>query len=205
MKPIDGSSRFVAYSPFEPAKGSAEGEYALNVAVTYEDPFAGAWASDLCERVARLVGSKSLARHFWRMEDLTHPQVFPEAIQAAAEADIIIVSVYATEELPLDLYAWIDAWLPRRLQENGVLVALIGAAEAADGKPSHAHEYLRAVARRGRLDFLPQHRLLPKEALRLGSMNENGIQERAYTTAKVLSHALHAGSAPLSSGWGIDE
>jgi hypothetical protein len=66
-----------------------------------------------------------------------------------------MVSVYAADELPLDLYVWVQAWLPRRLSWAGVLAALIGVVEPPDAHFVRTREYLQAVASRARLDFSP--------------------------------------------------
>jgi hypothetical protein len=72
-----------------------------------------------------------------------------------------MISVYAADELPLQLYVWIDAWLPRRLSRAGALTAVIGVAEPLDSQSVRTHEYLQAVARRAQLDFIPQERKRP--------------------------------------------
>jgi len=78
-----------------------------------------------------------------------------DAVRAALVADLIVVSVHAADELPLGLYVWIDAWLPRRTSREGALTALIGADEPQDPQSSRTREYLQAVARKAQLDFIP--------------------------------------------------
>ena len=67
-----------------------------------------------------------------------------------------VVSVYAADELPLDLYVWINAWLPRRRNaREGAFTELIGADNPQDSQSVRSHDYLHAVARKARLDFIP--------------------------------------------------
>jgi hypothetical protein len=72
-----------------------------------------------------------------------------------------MVSVRATDALPLVLHEWIEAWLPLRLQLPGALVALIGVAEKPGAGFSRIGHYLRDVARRGQMDFLSHEHELP--------------------------------------------
>ena len=113
-------------------------------------------------------------------------------------ADVIVVSVYAADALPLEVYAWINAWLPRRNSRMGVLKALIGVAETQDSKSVHTREYFQDVARQGELDFLPQERLRPFiSAMKL-------ITERASPPVQTL---LDLCDLPYRaySHWGLNE
>jgi hypothetical protein len=67
-----------------------------------------------------------------------------------------MVSVYVAEELPLNLYVWITAWLPRRPARTGAMTAWVGAAESQDSQTRRSIKYLQAVARRAQLEFVPQ-------------------------------------------------
>jgi len=62
---------------------------------------------------------------------------------------VIVVSVYAADDLPLDLYVWFDLWLPRRPVHGGALTALVGVTEPLDSQSARTFEYLHAVARKG--------------------------------------------------------
>lgn len=140
---------------------SEEAEHALNVAVAYQNPLTGKWAEDACKRVAQLVGMKYIHSAAWEISDLTRPENLCDAVRFATLADVIVVSVCASEELPPDLYAWIDAWLPRRHRRAGALVALIGVSEQSCPWFSRTLDYLQAVAHSGHLDFLPRECKLP--------------------------------------------
>jgi len=85
-----------------------------------------------------------------------------DSVRAAAEADVLVVSVRDTGELSISLYAWIDTWLPLRAGRAGALVALLGVPPRPDAQSGRAHAYLEAVARRTGLDFLPRERKLPE-------------------------------------------
>jgi hypothetical protein len=181
---------------------AAQGEYALRVAMVYEDPPSHRWGAQVCERVTRLVGQECFFSTAWPISELGEPHKFPEAVQAAAKADVIVVSVRASEGLPLDLYVWIDAWLPRRTQGMGALVALIGVPGCTDADSAAALDYLKAVAHKGNLDFLPQERKLPAEPPEV--IRVDSLAERATTTTQVLNDILRDSHGAFR-GYGINE
>jgi len=54
-----------------------------------------------------------------RIDELENSRVFAKAGQAAAEADVLVVSVRDAGEWPAILHVWIDSWLPRRAAREG--------------------------------------------------------------------------------------
>jgi len=138
-----------------------EPEAALNVAVAYEDPLTRHWVDELWGRVGQLIGGGSIQRKTWKIADLVHQRVFGDATRAAAKADVLVIAVRDTREVPLILYVWIDAWLPRRAGLPGALVALIGVPAQPSAQAGCTHRLLEMVARRAGLDFLPRECKLP--------------------------------------------
>jgi len=137
----------------------------LGVVVIYQDEPMRQWALEVCGRVAALVGTHALNSRWWKLEDLSQPAVLAGAVSTALRADVLMVAVRATEGFPLPFYVWVDSWLPHRSLGEGALVALITLPERPSLSMDRGHEYLRAVARRGRLDFLLEERRLPSEPL----------------------------------------
>ena len=127
---------------------------ALTVAVVYQDTRTWAWAAELWSRVAQWMGPDAAAIGAWSLDELSGPPVFREAVSAAANADAVIISIHAAEQSPPRLCAWIDAWLPRRHRPDGSLIALIGVSGREAAPSVRVQEYLRAVARKGGLEFL---------------------------------------------------
>jgi len=128
---------------------------ALNVTAVYQDAWGREWATELWLRVTQMMGSDAIANTGWDLVELNRPEVFSEAVSAAAIADVLVISIHAGEQLPPPLCAWIDAWLPRRQRQDGALIALLGtAAGQPDSLSKQTEEHLSTVARRGRLDFL---------------------------------------------------
>jgi hypothetical protein len=147
------------------AMPAAETEQALSVVVIYQDPLTRHWAAELWDRVGKLIDSGGICNKSWNLSGLASAFVFAEAVQAAAEADVLVISVRDARDLPLLLHAWIDGWMPRRAGRAGALVALIGLPARPDAQFGRAHEYLGAIARQAGLDFLPRERKLPEESL----------------------------------------
>jgi len=154
-------------TPDRPATATDQTEPALNVTVVYQDPLTHQWATELWARVEPLIGREGTCRKSWSISHLAEPLAFAGAVQAAAEADVLMISVRAAGDLPLILRVWIDAWLPRRARRAGALVALIGLPAQPDAQSDRTHQYLEAVARQAGLDFLPRERKLPEEPLAL--------------------------------------
>lgn len=150
-------------SPYLSAS-AGDAEPALNVAMVYQDPLTRYWAAEFWDRVGELISHHSVGRQSWRIEELKDPRVFAEAGQAAAEADVLVISVRDAGEWPASLHVWIQSWLPRRAGRVGALVALIGVPGRPDGQSGRAHQYLARVAHEAGLDFLPRERKLPDVA-----------------------------------------
>ena len=149
MEPANILQQFVKTST------GAAGSAGLKVANVYQDLKSRAWAENLWNRVVQLSGPDAVLAAAWSIEELNQAQAFQEAVSAATLADVLMVSIHAGEQLPPGLCAWIDAWLPRRQRQDGALIALLGVVAGQPDVPSkQAEEYLRGVARQGRLDFM---------------------------------------------------
>lgn len=145
----------------EPAVVPDESRYTLNVAGVYQDPVTRDWAMQSCRPAARLAGEEFVHNMWYNAHSLGDPEILDHAVRAALVADVIVVAIYAADQLPLDLYVWFAAWLPRRLSRAGAFAALIGVEEPKDVQTARTFDYLQAVARKARLDFIPQERKRP--------------------------------------------
>jgi len=141
---------------------STEAELALNVSIMYQDPLTLHWATELWDRLGKLIGNGGIHCKSWNFSHLARPDVFSDAAQAAAKAHVLVVSLRDAEELPISLYVWTDAWMPRRVVPGGALVALIGVPPQPSHQSGRAYAYLEAAARRAGMDFLPNERKLPE-------------------------------------------
>jgi hypothetical protein len=137
---------------------------ALNVALIYEDAQTREWARGAYERIAKVAADQGVRPTWWNLENLGDPGVLAAAVSTAMRADVIVLAARAAEGMPLAFYAWINAWLPNRFQRGGVLAALLGKTERSGARPVRVGEYLREVARQGRMSFLLETRKLEAQA-----------------------------------------
>jgi len=159
MKAVELLQRMVLSS--EAAIAPDESGYTLNIAGVYQDWVTQDWATQTCFLATQRARAGCVQNSWFNINSLGDPEILADAVCAALTADVIVVSVYAADELPLDLYAWFDLWLPRRTARGGALTALVGVAEPSDSHSARTFEYLQAVARKGQLDFIPQERKRP--------------------------------------------
>jgi len=144
--------------PFEVVISRAGSGHRLNMAGVYQDTVTREWVIQSYLGATQIEGEERIQKKWYDVNALSDPGVLMEAVSSALEADVIVVSVYAAEELPLNLYVWVAAWLPRRLSRTGAMAALVGVAEPQDSQTARTIEYLEAVARRAQLEFVPQAR-----------------------------------------------
>jgi len=139
---------------------------ALNVALIYQDALTRQWAEQVRDRMPEVAGPKAVRCTEWRIGDLVGRRAFTEGVAALAQADIIVVSLYAAERLPAVFYLWVNVWLQERSGRPGALVALVIPPEALNSGSSETRRYLCAVASQGRLEFLLPECDQPGERIR---------------------------------------
>jgi hypothetical protein len=185
----------------EVAKAPDGAAYSLNIAGVYQDSVTRNWAMQSCRLATQLAGEKSVQDTWYNAHSLSDPGIFMEAVRAALVADVIVVSVYAADELPLDLYVWVQAWLPRRRSRAGALTALIGVAEPPNSQFVRTVEYLQAVASRAQLEFIPQER---KRPVLFDATETELITEPGSLTAQALKE-LYGEQQDVYYRWGLNE
>jgi hypothetical protein len=173
-----------------------ETEYALNVVLVYQDAPTRKWANQVCDHVSRLAGKDAVRCTWWDISRLGDPEVLKDAVLTTMQADVILISIYDTNELPIDLCVWIDAWLPRRTLPTGALIALISVPGQVSDQLEHARGCLLTVARKGRLDFLLRERRLPVASR--GYFYIEKLTERTNPATSVVQKALSRDHENLS-------
>jgi hypothetical protein len=134
---------------------SQQSGYELTIVGVYQDLLTQSWEVPTC-RMAKQLAGEDLVRDTWyEVYSLSDLDILLAAVHAALVADVIVVSVYAADELPLNLYVWINSWLPPRNPREGAFTALIGADKPQDSQSVRTHVYLHAVACKAQLDFIP--------------------------------------------------
>ncbi|MBI3880130.1 MAG: hypothetical protein HY301_08690 [Verrucomicrobia bacterium] len=173
----------------------------FGVTVAYEDDPTRDRALRLCNHLAaQLVGEVQFDCTWWKFSFLPDPVIAMQAERAASEADMVIISAAAGNELPQTLTHWIEQWIPHRKIGPSALVGLIGPADAAHQGLSPRHNFLRDVAARAGMDYLPEGVFTPGT---LSASSLRAVEERAEVISPVLDEILTA-EHPMRE-WGLNE
>lgn len=136
----------------------------LNMALVYQDTPTWKWAAQVQKQLLEVAGNDGVHCTRWKISRLGNPEVFWDAVMMAVAADVIVVSIYDTEELPIEFRTWVGAWVARRVSPAGTLIALIGTNGKMRAGTMPAVDYLGAVACKGRLNFQLRERGLSPRA-----------------------------------------
>ena len=159
------------------------------IAVAYEDHSARDRAMNLVHGLQhRFENELILSCTWWKFRYLLDPDIALVARHYAAAAHIIVFATDAPGLFSLPVMTWIESWAATRDRTAGVLVPLMGSANIPSQLYSTKHFYLRNVAERAGLDYLP-HRMLLEGMERLGASQP---YSREITTT--------SGSAALPAG-----
>lgn len=176
----------------------------VGIVVVFQDPLTRQWATDALERVSDVLCREQGRLRFWRMDDLVQPLIADAAIRAAADATILIVALRDVALPPPSLCVWNEGWLARRPPATGLLVSIVGVHPRCSDHIVQLDEYLRAIALRGSLDYLPRKFLLPPEAV--SEFDFESLADRARVTTQIMGEILHQGKYTRDhQHWGINE
>jgi hypothetical protein len=176
----------------------------VSIVVVFQDPLTRQWAAEMWERVSHVLWEEGAHLRFWRLDDLVHPLIAEVAIRAAAEANILMVSLRDVALPPPALCVWNEGGLAQRNSPGGLLVSMVGVHPRCADLAPRLEEYLRAIAMRGSLDYLPRQRMLPPEAT--SAFDLDSLADRASATTQVMGEILSQGRyAGDHKHWGINE
>lgn len=148
-----------AHSP--PPPGAATASLAeCRVAVAYE----GVYERDRVMRLLQTLGQRFtdeliFSCTWWKFRYLRDPDIALVARHYASAADIVIFATDAPGLFPLPVMNWIESWVAARGKTGGLLVPLIGSPNLPAQLYSTKLFYLRHVAERSKLDYLPASEL----------------------------------------------
>jgi hypothetical protein len=126
----------------------------FKVVIVYESPAAAMRAEEMRDRLAtRFERCIDLESDIWDFELLNCPEIREKAAAAAAAADMVIISANGAIELPEQVKAWIECWLPRKHNGQSSLVALLNEDAEFFGEPHLVAAYLREIAGKAGMDF----------------------------------------------------
>ena len=169
-------------------KARAARRYVLKIAAVHDGRLPWEWTTRVYLHAMRLLGPNRVQASRWTVESLNQPSDRMNAALAAIEADILVVSLSATRELPNSINRWVDSWLPYRPERAGLLMAILGVPQQPGHFLSRIHEYFHDVASVARLDLLPRQRLLP--AAHPGVVDETTAED-SERIVQVISQVRH--------------
>jgi hypothetical protein len=127
------------------------------VVVAYEDEFSRDRAMRVSQSLnQRFAGEIIFSFTWWRFRYLEDQDIALVARHYASAADIIIFSTRTPGLFALPVMNWIESWTAARRKRFGLLVPLVGSPNIPSQLFSTKQFYLRHVADRAGMDFLPQ-------------------------------------------------
>ena len=126
----------------------------FNVVILYEDGPAGRRAKRLCDKlIHELKDECDFNLKLWNFQALGIPEFGESAMEAAAQADLVIVSLHGRAGIPAEIKEWIEALTGQIIDRPPALVALLGKPKAGGGTAASTLAYLSSVANRTGIDF----------------------------------------------------
>ena len=165
-----------------------------SVAVVYEDSAARERAVDFCDQlVQRFWGRFEFEVNWWSFQALQEHGMALDAADKAARANLVVLSSLGPQDLPARVKTWIESWLSRRGDLEGILAGLIEPADAVGSPEAGKHLYLRQVAHRAGMDYLTQ---VPQDISRSIPDSPECYSLRAAQVSTVLDEILHHRAPP---------
>jgi hypothetical protein len=126
------------------------------IAVVYDDSLTRNRAMQLVRMLQkRFAGDIAFSCTWWRFRYLNDPDIALVARHYACAADIVVFSTDSPGLFSLPVMNWIESWAAARRKSGGVLVPLLGSPNIPSQLFSTKHFYLRHVAERSGMDYLP--------------------------------------------------
>lgn len=173
----------------------------FDLAVAYEDKETRGRALHLYDHLAQqLLDDYDFQGSWWKLDCLSQPTLLRQAVRAATDANMIVVSIRARPQLPPNLERWLAECLSRRLPAHGALVVFLGTDQKSHRDPAPARASLDHMARAAHLEFFSNTFDLnagPPE------FDASRLWSREKTVTPVLEDILR--SHPASPRWGINE
>ena len=116
----------------------------FSVAIIYEDSVAGKRAKHFYDRVIReLVDECDFSLELWSFQVIAVPEIGNSAAKAAAQADLVILSMHRKAQLSAQTRDWIERWSGLVTDNKSALVALLDQPGMKRAKAASTLVYLR--------------------------------------------------------------
>jgi hypothetical protein len=127
----------------------------FNVVILYEDGPAGRRAKRFYDKLIHELGGEcDFNLELWNFQVLGIPEFGASAMEAAAQADMVILSLHGKAGIPAEIKEWIEALTGQIIDRPPALVALLDRRKAGGGRGAASTlAYLSSVAKRTGIDF----------------------------------------------------
>ena len=154
-----------------------------SVLVVYDAANARQSATQFCDRLVERFWAESEFDVEWCcFSSLEQTREKAAVADKAVDANLVVFA--AEKELPLHVIDWVELWLARRGEREGVLVGLPGSEAEAAG----THLYFRNVAHRAGMDYLTE---VPQSMAFPIPESPEYCAERAHQLTSTLDGILH--------------
>lgn len=174
---------------------------ALYIQMVYEDTATGLRARQALDRLAfNLKLETDFHVDLLRFDFLWEPAFREQALEHAADADILLLSAHGQDGLPLVVSSWLAQWLARELGRPRALVLSFDEDASGSVAANRILASLQAAAQPAGVDVFPHW------SQTLGTdwnVTIQGVQYRAETKTTLLDEALR--QVEPHSHWGINE
>ena len=121
-----------------------------------------------------------------------------EAALKAACADLIIFSAAPEGDFPVALKAWIETWLSKRGDREGMLCRPNRPVSRSHRREGQKHQCLRNAAHHGAMDYLTQ---IPQDIAFSIPESIDSYTQRADQVTSLLDDILHQQLPPPANSW----
>jgi hypothetical protein len=172
----------------------AEAKGAWSVVVVYEDAAARERAVAFCDQlVGRYWAQLEFNLSWWSFAALEDAGSAKDAAENAVCADLVAVATGPEGDFPLPVKAWVETWLTRRGEREGMLVGLLEPLAEAGALEGPKHHYLRHAAHHGAMDYLTH---VPQDISLSIPESLDSYSQRADQVTSLLDDILHRQAPP---------
>jgi hypothetical protein len=159
------------------------------IVILYEDNSSRDAAISLCNSLRQIFNSELDFEVTWcRFKYFNDSAVASEAADLAARADVVLVSVPSAQDLPLEVKAWFERWVPGREKSEGALV-LLQSSEPAPAFAISQSSYLYLLAQRANLEFISLSNASPSASADRISANPMLVPPRMNSSRNSHHHS----------------
>jgi hypothetical protein len=120
----------------------------------YEDGSTGRRAKRFYDKlILEFEDECDFSLQLWSFQVLAIPELRKLAIESAAQADFVILSLHGKAGLPVDIREWIETWSKLIIGKDLALITLVDKSTMTDGTNASALVYLKRLANRAKVDF----------------------------------------------------